>query len=70
STIEDDIYRLRKLEERELYSKEFDVQTEEKPREKVKYIPPMSHPWKRASFVRYLKKAGKTQKEFDAERIA
>ena len=55
-TIDDKIYELRKLETHEKYSKEFDeIPNEEK--EKKKYIPPMSHPWKLASFQEQIKKA-------------
>ena len=37
-------------------SKEFDEIPNEK-KEKKKYIPPMSHPWKLASFQEQIKKA-------------
>lgn len=57
-TIDEKIYELRKLESHQQYSKEFDVvplQLEEK----KKYIPPMSHPWKLASFKKQQEKAHK-----------
>ena len=38
------------------YSKEFDIASEIK-KEKKKYIPPMSHPWKLTSFKQQMKKA-------------
>ena len=55
-TIGEKIYELRKLEKHEKYSKEFDNIPEIK-KEKKKYIPPMSHPWKLASFKQQMQKA-------------
>ena len=55
-TIGEKIYELRKLEKHEKYSKEFDPEPNAKV-EKKKYIPPMSHPWKLASFKQQMKKA-------------
>lgn len=55
-TIDEKIYELRKLESHQKYSKEFDNVTEQI-KEKKKYIPPMSHPWKLASFLKQLEKA-------------
>ena len=46
---EQDIYALEEIPEHEAKSKEFDVDYKE-PKKKKRYIPPMSHPWKRASF--------------------
>lgn len=55
-TIGEKIYELKKLEKHEKYSKEFDIKPDIK-EEKKKYIPPMSHPWKLASFKQQMKKA-------------
>ena len=55
-TIDEKIYELRKLSSHERYSKEFDIVPEQK-KEKKKYIPPMTHPWKLTSFKRQLEKA-------------
>ena len=55
-TIDEKIYELRKLETNEKYSKEFDT-IPEKTKEKEKYVPPMSHPWKLASFMLQVKKS-------------
>ena len=55
-TIGEKVYELRKLDKHEKYSKEFDITPEIK-KEKKKYIPPMSHPWKLASFKQQMKKA-------------
>ena len=54
-TIDDKVYELRKLQRNMTASKEFDEIHEKK--EKKKYIPPMSHPWKLASFKKQMKKA-------------
>lgn len=57
-SIDDEIYQLKELSRNEKFSKEFDeIQVE---KEKKKYIPPMSHPWKLASFKKYLEKAHAT----------
>ncbi len=60
-TIGEKIYELRKLEKHQKYSKEFDIEPEAK-KEKAKYIPPMTHPWKLASFKIQLEKAHKEHK--------
>lgn len=55
-TIGEKIYELRKLETHKKYSEEFDIQPEPK-KEKKKYIPPMTHPWRLSSFKKQLEKA-------------
>lgn len=55
-TIGDKIYELRKLETHQKYSKEFD-EIPEKEKERKKYIPPMSHPWKLQSFQEQIRRA-------------
>lgn len=55
-TIDEKIYELRKLETHKKYSKEFDIIPEPK-KEKKKYIPPMSHPWRLTAFKKQLEKA-------------
>ena len=55
-TIDEKVYELRKLQSHKKYSKEFDVSPEPK-KEKKKYIPPMTHPWKLVSFKQQLEKA-------------
>ena len=57
-SIDDEIYQLKELLRNEEFSKEFDEIPVNK--EKIKYIPPMSHPWKLASFKKYLEKAHTT----------
>lgn len=55
SCIGEQVYALELLPEHKLSSKAFDLATlPAKP--KTKYIPPMSHPWKQASFEKYVKK--------------
>ena len=55
-TIDEKIYELRKLETHKKYSEEFD---DEQPqiKERKKYVPPMSHPWKLASFLKQIEKS-------------
>lgn len=55
-TIDEKIYELKKLESYKKYSEEFDEIPENK-EEKPKYVPPMSHSWKLASFMLQVKKA-------------
>ena len=55
-TVDEKIYELKKLESHEKSSKEFDNMVEFK-ETNTKYIPPMTHPWKLASFKKQLKKA-------------
>lgn len=55
-TIDEKVYELKKLESHKKYSEEFDRISEPK-KEKKKYIPPMTHPWKLASFKMQLEKA-------------
>ena len=54
-TIDEKVYELRKLKRNMNVSKEFDEITEIK--QKKKYIPPMSHPWKLASFKKQMQKS-------------
>lgn len=52
-TIDEKIYELRKLETHKKNSDEFDF-IKEVPKEKEKYIPPMTHPWKLTSFNKQI----------------
>ena len=54
-TIDEKVYELKELSRNERFSKEF----EEVPviKEKKKYVPPMSHPWKLESFEKQMKKS-------------
>ena len=54
-TIGEKIYEMKELSRNERFSKEFDEVVEVK--EKKKYIPPMTHPWKLEYFKKQLKKA-------------
>lgn len=53
--IDEQVFELKELSRNERFSKEF----EELPivKEKKKYIPPMTHPWKIEYFKQQLKKA-------------
>lgn len=54
-TIDEQVFELKELLRNERLSKEFDEVIEVK--EKKKYIPPMTHPWKIECFKKQLKKA-------------
>lgn len=54
-TIDEQVLELKELSRNERFSKEFDEVPEIK--EKKKYIPPMSHPWKLASFKKQIQKS-------------
>lgn len=54
-TIDEQVLELKELSRNERFSKEFDEVTEVK--EKKKYIPPMTHPWKLSSFKKQIEKS-------------
>ena len=54
-SIDEQVFELRELSRNEKFSKEFNEISEVK--ENKKYIPPMSHPWKLASFKKQIQKA-------------
>ena len=54
-TIDEQVFELKELSRNERFSKEFDEVVE--PKEKKKYIPPMSHPWKLASFKKQIQQS-------------
>src|SRR5574344_1079080 len=54
-TIDEQVLELKELSRNERFSKEFNEVTEAK--EKEKYIPPMSHPWKLQSFLKQMEKS-------------
>ena len=54
-TIDEQVLQLKELHRNERFSKEFDEIIEVK--EKKKYIPPMSHPWKLNSFLKQIEKS-------------
>ena len=53
--IDEQVLELKELNRNEKLSKEFDEIVEQK--ERKKYVPPMSHPWKLASFKKQMQKA-------------
>ena len=57
-TIDEKVFELKELSRNERFSKEFDEVVEEK--QVVKYIPPMTHPWKVEYFKKQLRKAHTT----------
>ena len=54
-TIDEQILELKELSRNERFSEEFDEVIEVK--EKKKYIPPMTHPWKLSSFLKQIEKS-------------
>lgn len=48
-----DIYCLEEIPEHEKKSKDLDIDYK-KPKERKKYIPPMNHPWRKASFQKFV----------------
>lgn len=54
-TIDEQVLELKELNRNERFSKEFDEVVEVK--EKKKYIPPMTHPWKLSAFKKQLKRS-------------
>ena len=54
ANIADKLYLMEEVAEHVLVSKEFDAPKEEPKKEK--YIPPMDHPWRKASFASYVAK--------------
>lgn len=54
-TIDEQILELKELNRNKRFSKEFNEKDEVK--ERTKYIPPMTHPWKLSSFKKQLQKA-------------
>ncbi|VMU58083.1 IS1202 transposase [Streptococcus pneumoniae] len=66
--IADKIYHTKELLDHELYSKNFEQEPEQK-KERRKYIPPQTHPWKLTSFKQYLHKNKKDYEEFTSEEI-
>ncbi|WP_303975236.1 ISNCY family transposase [Streptococcus merionis] len=66
--IAEQIYHTKELKEHEHFSKEFEQVPNDTKKERRKYIPPQSHPWKLASFKRYLHKIEKTYEEYQTEK--
>lgn len=53
----DTLYLMEEVPEYERFSKEFDDEPDTKEKKvKRKYIPPMTHPWKRESYNNYVQK--------------
>lgn len=55
-TIDEQVFELKELSRNKKFSEEFDILPETK-KEKKKYIPPMSHPWKLSSFNKQIKRS-------------
>lgn len=48
--VDDVLYELVALQQVASHSNEFDIDTKEKVKQRGKYIPPITHPWKQNSF--------------------
>ena len=57
-SVDDKVYAAKEVDKHEIYSANFDTKPKV-PKKKRIYIPPMSHPWKHASFVHYQERAHK-----------
>lgn len=57
----DEIFALKEIPSHEVHSKAFD-EPKKKPKVNNQYIPPMTHPWKKASYERYLRKEEQKKK--------
>jgi hypothetical protein len=56
-TVDDKVYRLELLPDHQPHSEVFDPEPRKTPPERKIYIPPMSHPWRRSSFLAQQKRA-------------
>lgn len=54
--VDDKVYNLIEIEEKEQNSKEFDLVNKQEKKERKIYRPPANHPWKQASYRAYLDK--------------
>ena len=52
--VDDELYQLVELEDNQEYSKNFDFEQYEKKKKYTGHIPPITHPWKMASYQAYL----------------
>lgn len=67
--IDDKIYNILEVDEKEEVSKEFDNVEEVVEQPKKKYKPPMTHPWKRESFKRHLAKQAHLKQNHEAANV-
>ena len=59
--VDDELYQLVELEDTQQYSKNFDFKQEEKKKKYTGHIPPITHPWKQASYLAYLQSNKRTE---------
>lgn len=59
--VDDELYQLVELEKNREYSKNFDLEPTEKKKKYTGHIPPITHPWKQASYLSYLCKNKRTE---------
>ena len=65
-TVDEKVYLLKELPERKENSPEFDDFVKSSP--KQAYVPPMTHPWKKASFDAFISKQ-KHRPEYDQSSV-
>lgn len=59
--VDDELYQLVELELTRQFSKNFDIEQNKTEKKYTGHIPPMSHPWKQASYTAYLLKSKRTE---------
>ena len=52
--VDDELYHLVELEETREYSQNFDLEQAEQKKKYTGHVPPITHPWKQASYLAYL----------------
>ena len=59
--VDDELYQLVELDDTQKYSKNFDLEDHHKKKKYTGHVPPLSHPWKMASYYAYLYSTKRTE---------
>ncbi len=59
--VDDELYQLVELQHTQEYLKKFDIEQNKKEKKYTGHIPPITHPWKQASYMAYLLKSKRTE---------
>ena len=59
--VDDELYQLVELDDKQQYSKNFDLEQHEKKKKYTGHIPPITHPWKMAAYQAYLSSNKRTE---------
>lgn len=59
--VNDELFQLVELKDTQQYSKNFDLEQDEKKKKYTGHIPPITHPWKQASYFAYLHSNKRTE---------